>query len=101
MSSVAVADREVPRSSEVTAGRWLPWRASAAIAITTRAAFVAVAILATWFLADQEGTPGTGVFDMWRRWDAHHFLTIAEYGYTAPQSDAHAAAFFPLFPLTV
>lgn len=41
------------------------------------------------------------MLDMWRRWDAHHFLTIAEYGYTAPQSDQHAAAFFPAFPLAV
>lgn len=47
------------------------------------------------------GAPQLGFEEMWRRWDAHHFLTIAEFGYTAPQSDAHAAAFFPAFPLAV
>ena len=101
MSSIAVADREVGGTHEVVAERRIPWRSSAAVAVIVRAAFVIVAVLATWFLASAEGTPGVGVFDMWRRWDAHHFLTIAEYGYTAPQSDAHAAAFFPLFPLCV
>jgi hypothetical protein len=101
MSSVAVADRETTTISEVSTERWVRWRSSAAIALGVRAAFIAVAVIATWFLSRSEGTPGTGIFDMWRRWDAHHFLTIAEYGYTAPESDAHAAAFFPLFPLTV
>lgn len=61
-----------------------------------------VAICASWLLRLFEiGPPETNAFDMWRRWDAHHFLTIAEFGYTAPESDAHAAAFFPAFPLAV
>ena len=101
MSSIAVADREVGGTHEVAAERWVMWRSSAAVAVVVRVAFVVVAVLATWFLTRSEGTPGVGIFDMWRRWDAHHFLTIAEYGYTAPESDAHAAAFFPLFPLCV
>jgi hypothetical protein len=82
-------------------GRWEAWRASAVILVAARFAMVLVAVVATWFLADAQGTPGTGIFDMWRRWDAHHLLTIADIGYTAPGSDAHAAAFFPLFPLVV
>ena len=101
MSSVAVADRGTGGRELLSDERWKPWRNSAAVALAMRAAFVAVAVLATWFLTRSEGTPGIGIFDMWLRWDAHHLLTIAEHGYFAPQSDAHAAAFFPLFPLAV
>jgi len=72
------------------------------IAVVARVFFIPIAIAAAWLLMTVDlGPPETGVLDMWRRWDAHHFLTIAEYGYTAPQSDAHAAAFFPAFPLAV
>lgn len=71
-------------------------------ALATRVVFGLVAVLSSWLLMLFEfGPPDTGALDMWRRWDAHHFLTIAEHGYTAPQSDAHAAAFFPAFPLAV
>lgn len=101
MSSIAVADRDASGSREVSAESRAAWRSSAAVAVAVRVAFIVVAVVATWFLAAREGTPGIGVFDMWRRWDAHHLLTIAEHGYTAPQSDPHAAAFFPLFPLSV
>ncbi len=38
---------------------------------------------------------------MWTRWDARHFLEIAEFGYTDPRTDPHATAFFPLWPLLI
>jgi len=38
---------------------------------------------------------------MWTRWDARHFLEIAEFGYTDARSDPHATAFFPLWPLMI
>lgn len=38
---------------------------------------------------------------MWTRWDARHFLEIAEFGYTDERSDPHATAFFPLWPLLI
>jgi hypothetical protein len=67
-----------------------------------RAAFFLTGIAASWLLlSNSGGAPELGFAEMWRRWDAHHFLTIAEFGYTAPESDAHAAAFFPAFPLAV
>ena len=78
------------------------WKESIVIALIARSVFIPIAIAAAWLLMTVDlGPPQTGVLDMWRRWDAHHFLTIAEYGYTAPESDAHAAAFFPAFPLAV
>lgn len=42
-----------------------------------------------------------GFFDLWTRWDARHFLQVAEFGYTDPNTDPHATAFFPLFPLSI
>ena len=78
------------------------WIESGAIALLARVAFFAIGMAASWLLmSTTSGPPGTSFEDMWRRWDAHHFLTIAEHGYTAPESDAHAAAFFPAFPLAV
>ncbi|MFP5352047.1 MAG: mannosyltransferase family protein [Actinomycetota bacterium] len=78
------------------------WSVSLRYALATRVVFGLVAVLSSWLLMLFEfGPPDTGALDMWRRWDAHHFLTIAEHGYTAPESDAHAAAFFPAFPLAV
>ncbi|CAN5600684.1 hypothetical protein BH20ACT23_BH20ACT23_05390 [soil metagenome] len=38
---------------------------------------------------------------MWTRWDARHFLEVAEFGYTDPRTDPHATAFFPLWPLLI
>ena len=79
-----------------------PWMSSVRLALLARAAFFVVGIAASWMLLSSgAGAPALGFEEMWRRWDAHHFLTIAEYGYTGPESDAHAAAFFPAFPLAV
>lgn len=78
------------------------WVSSARVALLARVAFFVTGIAASWFLlSDGSGAPELGFLEMWRRWDAHHFLTIAEFGYTAPESDANAAAFFPAFPLAV
>lgn len=78
------------------------WPTSVRLALLARAAFFLTGIAASWMLlSDTGGAPEVGFQEMWRRWDAHHFLTIAEFGYTAPESDAHAAAFFPAFPLAV
>lgn len=82
--------------------RTAPWLESVRVALLARAVFFVTGIAASWLLLSHTGgPPQVGFEEMWRRWDAHHFLTIAEFGYTAPQSDAHAAAFFPGFPLAV
>ena len=83
-------------------GRHEPWISSVRLVLLARAAFFVTGIAASWMLLSSgAGAPSLGFEEMWRRWDAHHFLTIAEFGYTAPESDAHAAAFFPAFPLAV
>ena len=79
-----------------------PWLTSLRLGLLARLAFFITGIAASWMLLSSgAGAPQLGFEEMWRRWDAHHFLTIAEFGYTAPESDAHAAAFFPAFPLAV
>lgn len=40
-------------------------------------------------------------WDAWARWDALHFLSIAESGYGPEVVGGNAPAFFPLFPLAV
>lgn len=90
-----------PTTEADTSGRE-PWFASLRLGLLARAAFFITGIAASWMLLSSgAGAPQLGFEEMWRRWDAHHFLTIAEFGYTAPESDPHAAAFFPAFPLAV
>ena len=67
----------------------------------SRAVFLGVGYLAASFLASTEGSSDVGVLDMWTRWDARHFLEVAEFGYTDPRTDPHATAFFPLWPLLI
>lgn len=46
----------------------------------------------------------TNVLDLWNRWDAPHYLRVAEVGYrtgTPPPDDPLFIVFFPLFPLAV
>jgi hypothetical protein len=77
------------------------WRESAWLVFVTRAAFVFLAVAAAWLLASSTGPLQSGFFDIWSRWDARHFLQVAEFGYTDPNTDPHATAFFPLFPLAI
>ncbi|MDP9068107.1 MAG: hypothetical protein M3N53_07155 [Actinomycetota bacterium] len=106
MSSIdaATGERlETPRSA-TTADSLVQraWTESLRLALLSRVSFFGVGLAVSWMLTtNTTGAPATGFEEMWRRWDADHFLTIAEYGYTAPQSDEHAAAFFPAFPLAV
>lgn len=89
---------------DVQVSRSLPpasaaWRSAATAAVAARAVLISVAYLAAWLLADGSGPFREGALGIWNKWDASHLLTIAQHGYFAPESDAHAAAFFPLFPM--
>lgn len=103
MSSVDVGARPRPRAQVVQtqSHQRRAWVEALRVALTARFAFFGVAIAASWLLLADDLTAARGFAELWRWWDAEHFLTIAEHGYTAPQSDQHAAAFFPAFPLTV
>jgi Mannosyltransferase (PIG-V) len=83
------------------AARWSPWKQALQILVVTRVVFFTVAYSASWLLSSGQGPHVEGFFSIWDRWDATLFLRVAAFGYTSPQTDPHATAFFPLFPLLV
>lgn len=42
-----------------------------------------------------------GFFELWNRWDAGHFLRIADVGYSGSDAFPYATAFFPAYPLAI
>jgi len=89
------------RGTSLAGAEVASWTDAAALVALTRVCFVLLAYGAAWLLASTTGPLRDGFFDIWVRWDARHFLEVAEYGYTDASSDPHATAFFPLFPLLV
>jgi Mannosyltransferase (PIG-V) len=77
------------------------WLEALKLVAFTRVVFLGVAYLAASFLASTDGSSATGFLEMWTRWDARHFLEVAEFGYTDARTDPHATAFFPLWPLLI
>lgn len=80
---------------------WTAWRQAVQLVAVTHVLYLLVAYLAISFLASSTGSSSVGFLEMWTRWDARHFIQVAEYGYTDARSDPHATAFFPLFPLLI
>lgn len=77
------------------------WAGAVKLVGSSRILYFGVAYLAISFLASTEGSSDVGFLEMWTRWDATHFLQVAEFGYTDARSDPHATAFFPLLPLLI
>src|ERR671919_756118 len=77
------------------------WTDALVIVVSVRVLLVVVAFGAAWMLAPGTGPLSEGFFDIWVRWDARHFLEVAEFGYTDVRTDPHATAFFPLYPLLI
>ena len=77
------------------------WRVAIIAALTMRVVAMLVAWAGAWLFANTNGSLTEGFFDIWRRWDARHFLDLAEHGYSSPMSDPHATEWWPGFPLLV
>ena len=77
------------------------WTDALVIVAVVRVLLLLVAFAAAWMLAPGTGPLDEGFFDIWVRWDARHFLEVAEFGYTDVRTDPHATAFFPLYPLLI
>ncbi len=89
-------------ASRVRAIDWTPWRESAKAVGITRLVFFVLGYAGVWlFATESTGPPEVSFLDMWKRWDAEHFISIAEHGYLGPNSDTNATAFFPLLPLAI
>jgi len=52
-------------------------------------------------LNDKSLTSSYWIFGVWNRWDAEHYLNIAQLGYTAVGERRFDVAFFPLYPWLV
>jgi hypothetical protein len=77
------------------------WIETGQILIVTRLGFFALAYAAGWlFSVDSLGPPSSGFLDMWTRWDAQHFISLAERGYEATGYET-SQAYFPLLPLAI
>ncbi len=84
--------------------RWdrRPWIQAGILVLTTRAVMFAVAYAATLYFASTQGPSSEGFLAIWSRWDAQHFVIVAEHGWTGPIAEpARPAAFFPLYPLSM
>lgn len=79
-----------------------PWAEAAVLVLVTRVLFFAVAYAAAMFLSPGQGPIGEGFLQIWQRWDANHFVIVAEHGWSGPIADpAKPSAFFPLYPLAM
>ncbi|HZB78567.1 MAG TPA: hypothetical protein VE522_01810, partial [Actinomycetota bacterium] len=80
---VAEAARPAPAKDGSTAMRSLvtrAWVESAGVTAGTRAAFLLVALAASWFLSTEtQGAPQQSFLSLWDNWDAHHLVTIGEH----------------------
>ena len=84
--------------------RWdrRPWVQALILVAVTRTVMYAVAYGATLFFAATQGPIAEGFQAIWSRWDAQHFVIVAEHGWTGPIAEpARPAAFFPLYPLSM
>ena len=70
---------------------------TALLVLLLKGLVLGVAVLSIETLADQKGTWQT----LWNRWDATHYLRLAEQGYTAVGEGRNSIVFYPLYPWLV
>ena len=70
---------------------------TALLVLILKALVLGVAVLSVGTLFDQTGTWQT----LWNRWDATHYLKLAENGYTAKGEGRYSIVFYPLYPWLV
>lgn len=78
--------------------RWSPADTETALLVLILKGLVlGAAVLSIGVLFDQTGTWQT----LWNRWDATHYLRLAEKGYTAKGDGRFSIVFYPLYPWLV
>jgi hypothetical protein len=97
----APARRTWPGLARIRSADLSAWIDTGQAVVITRLGFFALAYAAGWlFSVDSIGPPTAGFFDMWTRWDAQHFISVAERGYEATGYET-SQAYFPLLPLMI
>ncbi len=72
------------------------------IALGIRVGLLLVAYVTGLLIIGRENTPvGDIILETFNRWDAPHYLRIAEVGYQAEGEDRLFIVFFPLYPLLI
>jgi Gpi18-like mannosyltransferase len=79
---------------------WLNGRVIATVMVT-KALTLLFGIHAFEVLENRSVDSAGGVLGIWNRWDASHYLKLAEQGYTAVGDDRFLIVFFPMYPLLV
>ncbi len=71
-----------------------------ALALSTTILTFAFGVCA--FVAREKSAPLEGWLAIWRRWDAPHFLSLAEHGYSyATQGHEHLIVLLPVYPAAI
>jgi Gpi18-like mannosyltransferase len=79
---------------------WLNMNAIA-IALIAKALILFFGAMAFQTVTDQPLDANNSFLGIWSRWDAAHYLKLAENGYTAVGDDRFLIVFFPLYPALV
>ena len=80
--------------------RWLNPKVVATVLITKLLVLIFGA-QAFQLIKDKPLDADNSFLGIWTRWDATHYLKIAESGYTAVGEDRFLIVFFPLYPMSV
>lgn len=92
----------VEANNRKTATRWwsrvLRWsaadRESTLLVLGLKGLVLLIAVLSVGTLFDAKDS----WFTIWSRWDASHYLSLAEKGYTAGGEDQYSIVFYPMYP---
>ncbi len=70
-------------------------------ALAAKAILLLFGLLAYSAIADRAVAGPRDALELWNRWDAPHYLSIAQNGYQAVGKDRFLIVFFPLYPLAI
>ncbi len=94
------------RAARLVAER--PWRLLpapdlrvVAVVLLMKIVLIGFGVAAFQVLSDRRLASAGEAFALWSRWDAPHYLYLAEHGYQAEGDQSVFLAFFPLFPWLV
>ena len=70
-------------------------------ALAAKAIILLFGVLAYSVIADKVVAGPRAALELWNRWDAPHYLSIAQHGYQTTGEDRFLIVFFPLYPFAI